>query len=90
VTLIDPQNFALFTPMLHEVASGALDPSSIVVPIRQVLRRVQYLEAEATGIDLANRTVTISYGLDPRSRTVEFDQLLIAAGSRKRRTCARR
>jgi len=65
VTLIDPQDFALFTPMLHEVASGALDPSS-------------------TGIDLANRTVTISYGLDPRSRTVEFDQLLIAAGSRTR------
>ena len=33
VILIDPQNFALFTPMLHEVASGTLDPSSIVVPI---------------------------------------------------------
>ena len=37
VLLIDPQNFLLFTPMLHEVASGALDPSSIVVPIREAL-----------------------------------------------------
>ena len=26
VLLIDPQNFLLFTPMLHEVASGSLDP----------------------------------------------------------------
>ena len=84
VTLIDPQNFALFTPMLHEVASGALDPSSIVVPIRQVLRHVDYLEAEATGIDLANRTLTISYGLHPQTRTLAFDQLLIAAGSQTR------
>ena len=37
VLLVDPQNFLLFTPMLHEVASGSLDPSSIVVPIREVL-----------------------------------------------------
>ena len=35
VLLIDPQNFLLFTPMLHELASGSLDPSSIVVPIRE-------------------------------------------------------
>ena len=34
VILIDPQNSTVFTPMLHEVASGSLDPSSIVVPIR--------------------------------------------------------
>jgi NADH dehydrogenase FAD-containing subunit len=34
VTLIDPQNLALFTATLHEVASGSLDPSSIVLLTR--------------------------------------------------------
>ena len=29
VMLIDPQNFAVFTPMLHEVATGTLDPARL-------------------------------------------------------------
>jgi NADH dehydrogenase len=84
VLLIDPQNFLLFTPMLHEVASGSLDPSSIVVPVRDALRRVQFLRAEAISVDLALRTVTVAYGLDRRTRTIEFDHLLIAGGSQTR------
>jgi NADH dehydrogenase len=84
VSLIDPENFALFTPMLHEVASGSLDPSSISVPIRQVLRHAEYLEAEATAIDLTSRTVTIRYGLEGQTRAIRFDQLLIAVGSETR------
>ena len=84
VLLIDPQNYLLFTPMLHEVASGSLDPSSIVVPIRESLRRVQFLRAEATAVDLAARTVTVAYGLDRRTRTLGFDHLLVTAGSQTR------
>lgn len=84
VLLIDPQNFLLFTPMLHEVAAGSLDPSSIVIPIREVLRRVQFFQASATSVDLETRTVTTEYGLEPRTRTIHFDHLLIAAGSRTR------
>jgi NADH:ubiquinone reductase (H+-translocating) len=84
VLLIDPQNFTLFTPMLHEVASGSLDANSIVVPIRQALRRVEFLEAEATAIDFDTRTVTITYGLEARTEAIRFDQLLIALGSETR------
>jgi NADH:ubiquinone reductase (H+-translocating) len=84
VLLIDPNNFLLFTPMLHEVASGSLDPSSIVVPARQVLRNVEFFQAEVREVDFAARTVTTSYGLDHRTRTIQYDQLLIAAGSQTR------
>jgi NADH dehydrogenase len=84
VLLIDPQNFLLFTPMLHEVASGSLDPTSIVVPIRETLRRVQYLQAQTTAVDLKARTVTVACGPDRRQHTMAFDQLLIAAGSQTR------
>ncbi|MDP9140984.1 MAG: NAD(P)/FAD-dependent oxidoreductase [Pseudomonadota bacterium] len=84
VVLISSQNFLLFTPMLHEVAAGSLDPSSIVVPIRQVLRRVRLIQAEATGVDFERRTVTACYGLEQRVCTIGFDHLLIAAGSQTR------
>ena len=39
VTLVSCDNFLLFTPMLHEVASGDLNPSDIVNPIRRMLKR---------------------------------------------------
>jgi NADH:ubiquinone reductase (H+-translocating) len=84
VLLVDTRNFLLFTPMLHEVASGSLDPSSIVVPIREALRRVEFLRAETTAVDIAGRTVTVAYGLDQRTRSIRFDHLLIAAGSQSR------
>jgi NADH dehydrogenase len=36
VTLISRESFILFTPMLHEVASGDLYPGNIVNPIRRI------------------------------------------------------
>lgn len=84
VLLINTQNFLVFTPMLHEVASGSLDPSSIVVPIRQVLRRVELLQAETTSVDLDARNITTVFGLARQTRTIHFDYLLIAAGSQTR------
>ena len=39
LTLVNRDNFFLFTPMLHEVAASDLDPTDIVNPIRKLLRR---------------------------------------------------
>ncbi len=36
VTLINRENFILFTPMLHEVALGDLYPGDVVTPIRRI------------------------------------------------------
>jgi NADH dehydrogenase len=46
VTMISRENFILFTPMLHEVASGDLYPGDIVNPVRRILRHVKFVEAE--------------------------------------------
>ena len=42
VTLVNRENFTLFTPMLHEVAASDLDMTHIVNPVRKLLRRVQF------------------------------------------------
>ncbi len=39
ITLVDRENFSLFTPLLPEVPSGALEPKHIVSPLRAFLRR---------------------------------------------------
>ena len=63
ITLVNRDNFFLFSPMLHEVAASDLDLTNIVNPIRKLLRKVSFFAGEVEHIDLAQRTVTVSHGL---------------------------
>ena len=65
VVLISRENFILFTPMLHEVAAGDLQPSDIVSPLRRILRHVKVVEAEVEAIDLRARQVSCVTGRQP-------------------------
>jgi NADH dehydrogenase len=47
VVLISRENYVLFTPLLHEVAAGDLDPADIVNPVRKMLRQVQLIQAKS-------------------------------------------
>lgn len=81
VTLISRENFILFTPMLHEVAAGDLYPGDIVNPVRRILRRVKFVQAELQGIDLSARRVRCLGGAADLPLTFEFDHLLLTLGS---------
>ena len=39
VTLVDRQNYSLFQPLVYQVATGALSPAEIAVPLRSIFRR---------------------------------------------------
>ncbi len=81
VTLIARENFILFTPMLHEVASGDLAPGDIVNPLRRVLRDVNVIEADVRDVDLSARKIRCVHGLEGAELEFEFDHLLLALGS---------
>src|SRR6266404_9294082 len=81
VTLVSRENFVLFTPMLHEVAAGDLEMTDIVSPLRQMLKHVNFLEAEVDAIDLVERRVTLAYGVHDQKKHLAYDHLLIALGS---------
>jgi NADH dehydrogenase len=81
VTLVNRENFFLFTPMLHEVAAGDLDLTNIVSPVRKLLRKVNFFEGEVEGIDLAERRVVVSHGFDRHTHELEFDQVVLGLGS---------
>jgi NADH:ubiquinone reductase (H+-translocating) len=80
VTLVNRENFFLFTPMLHEVAAGDLDPTNIVNPARKLLRRVNFVEGQAKAIDLEKRTITMEHGFDGHSHDIHYDQIVLALG----------
>ncbi|MFL6208308.1 MAG: NAD(P)/FAD-dependent oxidoreductase [Pyrinomonadaceae bacterium] len=81
VTLINRENFFLFTPMLHEVAASDLDMTHIVNPIRKLLRRVRFFDGEVTNIDLDNKRIAVAHGHEHHHHELEYDHLVLALGS---------
>lgn len=81
ITLINRDNFFLFTPMLHEVAASDLDLTNIVNPVRQLLRRVSFFAGEVESIDLEGKQVKVSHGLDHHHHDLAYDHVVIGLGS---------
>lgn len=76
-TMVSDENFFLFSPLLHEVATGGIEPHHIAYPIRRLhwRDRFNFIKASVEKIDLASRRVTTTAG------TLEFDYLVLALGS---------
>jgi NADH dehydrogenase len=81
VTLVNRDNYFLFTPMLHEVAASDLDLTDIVSPVRKILRHVDFFEGTVDRVDLPRRRVTVSHGNDRHQHELSYDYLVIALGS---------
>jgi NADH dehydrogenase len=81
ITLINRENFFLFTPMLHEVATSDLDLTTIVNPTRRMLRRVHFFAGNVDQIGIEGRRVVVSHGFDHHHHTLEFDFLVLGLGS---------
>lgn len=81
VTLINRDNFFLFTPMLHEIAACDLDITHIVNPIHKMLRRVHFFPGDVEAIDLPNKRVTVAHGFARHTHDLEYDHLVLALGS---------
>jgi NADH dehydrogenase len=78
VVVLDRRNYHLFQPLLYQVATAALNAADIAAPIRRVLRgqkNTRVLLAEATGVDVDRRCVTLADG------TIAYDYLIVATGA---------
>jgi NADH dehydrogenase len=78
VIVIDKTNHHLFQPLLYQVATAALSPADIAIPIRSILSKqsnTKILMDEVISIDKDNRIVKLI------SSELYFDYLIIAPGS---------
>ncbi|KAM5445651.1 hypothetical protein MaudCBS49596_007297 [Microsporum audouinii] len=86
VTVVSPVNYFLFTPMLPSATVGTLGLSSLVEPIRLVVRRLRghFLRAEAVDVDFDEKLVEISQVDCDGNRNnfyLPYDKLVIGVGS---------
>ncbi len=78
ITLVDRRNHHLFQPLLYEVATAALSPGQIAVPLRHVFRRqhnVTVVLGDVTSVDLKRRVVEVD------GDALSYDHLVLATGS---------
>ena len=79
ITLVDKNNYNYFTPLVYQVATGFLDPSSISYPFRKLLKnkKVAFRMASLQRIDPAENIVYLSDG-----GALTYDYLILAAGTK--------
>ncbi len=79
VTIIDRNNYTLFQPLLYQVATAALSPADVAVPIRTLLSsgNTEVLLDEVIAVDADAARVRTRSG-----REIPFRFLVLAPGSR--------
>jgi NADH dehydrogenase len=78
-TVVSPENFMLYTPLLPEAASGTLEPRHVVVPLRAMARHAEVLLGRAVGLDAGRRRVRVEAG--EQVFWVGYEHLVIALGA---------
>ncbi|CAL9487473.1 NADH dehydrogenase-like protein [Streptomyces sp. enrichment culture] len=88
ITVVTPDPRMTYQPFLPEAAAGSLSPRHVVVPLRRVLGRCRVLVGEATAVDHAARTATVTTPAteegDAGARRLAYDELVLAPGSAAR------
>jgi NADH:ubiquinone reductase (H+-translocating) len=78
-TIVSPENFMLYTPMLPEAASGTLEPRHVVVPLRMMCPHADLLLGRAVELDLERNRVQVDTGEELLN--VHFRDVVIALGA---------
>ncbi|MBI2023894.1 NAD(P)/FAD-dependent oxidoreductase [Candidatus Giovannonibacteria bacterium] len=75
--LVDARNYFLFTPLLHEVATGSVARENIVEPLRKVLGccLAEFCLADVKRVELQSRRVITTNG------SISYDYLIMALGA---------
>jgi len=83
ITLISEQNFFLFTPMLAEAATGAVETRHVLYPIRPLCGQwgIEFGEMTVASVDLERQRVIAQHRRSPIRQQVRYDKLVLALGA---------
>ena len=83
ITLLSNQNFFLFTPMLAEAATGAVESRHVLYPIRPLCGKwgIEFGEMSVEAVDLERRRVIARHRRSETRQHVHYDKLVLALGA---------
>ncbi len=81
-TIVSPENFMLYTPLLPDVAAGTVEPRHIVMPLRQMCPHADLILGAAAALDEDARVLTVV--TDTGTVDVAYERLVLAPGAGSR------
>lgn len=77
VTIVNRTNYFLFTPLLHEVATGGLSPNSVAEPLRGIFEDtgIETFQGEISSVDTEKQVVKVGCA------EIAYDHLVVATGA---------
>ena len=78
-TIVSPENFMLFTPLLPEAASGTLEPRHVVVPLRVMCPHADLVLGAAVDHDAPARRVQVR--TEDGLVWIAYDDLVVTVGA---------
>src|SRR5438094_2571556 len=78
-TIVSPENFMLYTPMLPEAASGTLEPRHVVVPLRMMCPHAELVLGRAVALDLERTRVQVE--TEDGLLNLSFRNVVVAVGA---------
>lgn len=78
ITIVDENNYFTFTPLLHEVASGSVEPSHCTFSLREMVYKTphNFIQVTVKSVEAEKNTVTTSEG----AITYEFCVMALGSG----------
>jgi NADH dehydrogenase len=80
VTVVDPNPYMTYQPLLPEVAGGHVDPADVPVDLQRTLRGTRVLRGSLESLDHASRTAVIRR-VGGSTLTETYDQVIVALGA---------
>jgi len=80
ITLVEPNGYMTYQPLLPEVAGGHVDPRNVTVPLQQALDRTEVIQGSVTAIDDANRDATVET-VAGQQKVVHYDHIVLGLGA---------
>lgn len=81
VTVVNRTNYFLFTPLLHEVATGGLSPRTVAEPLREVFAKtgIRFIQANVETINTSTQKIYLKNNIG--NCQITYDQLIISTGA---------
>lgn len=80
LSLVAPNDYMLYSPLLPQVASGMLTPQSVAMSVHRLTRESKFIPGHAVGVDTTDRTVIVQRPTGELA-PVPYDRLVLAPGS---------
>jgi NADH:ubiquinone reductase (H+-translocating) len=78
-TIVNPESTMLYTPLLPEVAAGAIEPRHVTVPLRMMCPHADVVVGRVTSIDRDAKRAMAETSTGPLA--IDYDRVVVALGA---------